>query len=350
MMDGILRELMDLQGVHASLVFDSTGQILAFQGSPIYDRALLEGASALLSKAMDSVELLHSDWDSMQASFGDGALMIRNLGSTAQQQSRAVLVVLADSSLNRSFATVAMRVGVQKLKQALAAPPPLPPSQSVPPLNSGMGVPAGGRMSAPLPPPPPPAAFHPYQSQPPTSQWYPPAPPAQMPGPHTSQMPGPHSSQMPGQPVYGQQPQQHPGSASNLDGSDYGLVPGMRQSGSALGYGQAPTQSAQSPSNSGLGSNLAWSGIGGSRGSSLGVAVADQESLELLTKLSKALAPFVGPMAKVFVKEAVREVCRDAPFSALHAQEVVRTLKSNIEYANDREQFAKTARSIVGAP
>ena len=52
------------------------------------------------------------------------------------------------------------------------------------------------------------------------------------------------------------------------------------------------------------------SGVGGSD-----IAVADGPSSTYLSACTKALAASVGPMAKVFVKEAVRRVCGERPFS-----------------------------------
>jgi predicted regulator of Ras-like GTPase activity (Roadblock/LC7/MglB family) len=63
------------------------------------------------------------------------------------------------------------------------------------------------------------------------------------------------------------------------------------------------------------GSGMFWSGLGGTGMQSSAVSVADEASSKLLSKISEALATVVGPMAKVFVKEAVRKICPSAPFN-----------------------------------
>lgn len=343
-MDTILQDLMDQQGIHASMVIDGSGSLLGFRGSAIYDRPLLEGVASLVAKALDSVELLHDDWDSMQARFGDGSILVRNLGILPNRPSRTVVAVVADPSLNRSFATVAMRVVVQKLKQAL--------------ISGNIGASASSSGLSNRPPLPP---LPPLPSPPP-----PPAPYSGHPGANMSPHPG-YSSPMSqgsgaGYALSGSNMNLPPGAPGYAGASGYGHQPGYHANQTAPGYsnpyGPGPGPSGGSnlsnsglgPGSSGMSSGLSWSGVNGShnQGSSIGVAVADEDALELLTKLTKTLAPFVGPMAKVFVKEAVREVCRGVPFGMAQGKDVAKMLRSQIEDSSDREQFTKSARAIVG--
>jgi hypothetical protein len=91
---------------------------------------------------------------------------------------------------------------------------------------------------------------------------------------------------------------------------------------------------------------LSWSGLSsGSNLSGSGVAVVDEASAQLLTVCTKTLARSAGPMAKVFVKEAVRRVCADRPFSRdlAHAliAELARSISDPVEAAKFRELTTK---------
>ena len=76
-MDAILQTLMDLGGVNATMVFDSTGQLLGHRGHAIYDRALCEQVSGALVRAIDAVQLQQEDWETVSAQFQDGKLLLR---------------------------------------------------------------------------------------------------------------------------------------------------------------------------------------------------------------------------------------------------------------------------------
>ena len=272
MMDAPLQDLMEQDGIHAALVFDGAGQLVAHRGHAIYDASLLQNVSNLVVKAIDSVELLHEDWDSMQARFSDGLLMLRNLGTTPHYEGRLVLAVVADTSLNRSFATVAMRVVVQKLRQNLARPPPVAaPPPLPPPLPSApsVSVAASGLRS------------------------------------------GIASPVRPG-------------------AMDWTSPPG-----NGLGSG------FQDPN---VASGLSWSG--GGTGQSSAVWVADEPAHALLDRMTKVLAHYVGPMAKIFIKEAVREVCGSSPFSDTQAGEVRERVAQRVDNPKDRSEFLKHLRGL----
>ena len=99
---------------------------------------------------------------------------------------------------------------------------------------------------------------------------------------------------------------------------------------------------------SGVGSG---SGVGSSAGSSAGfggseVSVTDAASTAYLAGVTKALAASVGPMAKVFVKEAVREVCGDRPFSRADGPTMLVHLATVIDDPEDRAAFQRATRGL----
>lgn len=239
-MDAILQSLMDLGGVTAALVFDSTGQLLGHRGHAVYDPSLCAQVSAVLAKALDAVQLQQEDWETVTAQYADGKIVLRKVVAGEQTN---VLAVVADGSLNASFATVALRVAAGKLKRLVEG------------------------------------------------------------GPGSSSVAGP--------------------------------------AGSSAGRA-GPGQSQPSPADSRP--NLANSGLSWSKISSVGlsrVAVADPASGAYLARCAKELAQFVGPIAKVYVEEAVRRVSPDAPFSTASSRALVDDLASQIEDADDRAKFLK---------
>jgi hypothetical protein len=245
-MDGILQSLMDLGGVTAALVFDSAGQLVGHRGHAVYDQALCAHVSGVLAKALDAVQLQQEDWETVTAQYADGKIVLRRVVAGSQAH---VLAVVADGSLNASFATVALRVAAGKLKRFLEGGPA---SSSV--AGLGSSAPAGSRSG---------------------------------PGP------GPGGSQA------------------------------------------SPADSRPNLANSGL----SWSkisNVGLSR-----VAVADPASGAFLGRCAKELAQYVGPIAKVYVEEAVRRVSPDAPFAIAQAKPLVEDLAAQIEDADDRKSFQK---------
>ena len=247
-MDTILQELLDLAGVGAAMVFDGTGHLAGHRGRAVYDRALCEQVSSTLVKAIDSIQLQQADWDSVTAQFADGKLILRNLGS---QVGRAhTLAVVADATLNSSFATVAIRVAANKLRKAI--------------LEGGTAAPS-------------------------TAAVAPAAAPAGAPSASSSRLPG--------------------------------------DSRPALGS-----------------SGLSWSKVSSVGFSS--VAVADPASSAFLTSCAKKLARHVGPIAKVYVEEAVRRVSPDVPFSLSASGRLVEELAGQIEDATDRAQFLTSIEKV----
>ena len=90
-----------------------------------------------------------------------------------------------------------------------------------------------------------------------------------------------------------------------------------------------------------------WSGV--SSGSGVGgsdVHVADSASSTFLSAATRALAASVGPMAKVFVKEAVRRVCGERPFSRADGPALLAQLAATIDDTDDRASFQRATRAL----
>jgi predicted regulator of Ras-like GTPase activity (Roadblock/LC7/MglB family) len=119
-MEVILQSLMDLGGVTAAMVFDAGGQLLGHRGHAVYDQALCAQVSASLAKALDAVQLQQDDWETVTAQYADGKIVLRKV---VAGQRTSVLAVVADGSLNASFATVALRVAAGKLKKLIEGGP-----------------------------------------------------------------------------------------------------------------------------------------------------------------------------------------------------------------------------------
>jgi predicted regulator of Ras-like GTPase activity (Roadblock/LC7/MglB family) len=152
-METILQGLMELSGVRAAMVLDGTGQLVAHRGQAVYDRALCDQVGGQLTKAIESIQLQQEDWETVAAQFGDGKILLRRV-SPRPDGPRHVIAIVADGTLNASFATVALRVAANKVKAAIeggssshpwatplptsSQPPgsaPLPSSSQVPPAS-----------------------------------------------------------------------------------------------------------------------------------------------------------------------------------------------------------------------
>jgi predicted regulator of Ras-like GTPase activity (Roadblock/LC7/MglB family) len=261
-METILQAVLDVTGVGAALVFDGGGHLVCHRGHAIYDRALCEQLSSTLGKAVDTIQLQQEDWESISARYEDGKLLLRNLGAAGG--GTHVLAVVADATLNLSFATVAIRVAANKLKKALRS----------------------GAASSVL-------AAAPSQSA--------------------------------------------ASSATLLTGSSVQFV-----GSSAL---LASSRLADSRPALAGSSGLSWSqtsSVGLSR-----IAVADPASSTFLSRAAKELARHVGPMAKVYVEEAVRRVSPDAPFSVSLAAKLLDDLAGQIDDNGDRTRF-RQALALAG--
>ncbi len=244
-----LQALLDLAGVHAAMVFDDAGRLLAHRGQAVYDRSLCQQVGLLMAKAVDSLALRQPGWESAAAQYADGCVLLRNLGPVAGGS--FVLAVVADGTLNPAFATVALRVASSKARRAIEQGHGLAPSAS------GSAV-LGSSVGAPVPRAAPTPAL--------------------------------------------------------------GSRPVLATSG------------------------VSWSQAGASALTGK-VPVADAASSAFLARCAKALARSVGPMAKVFVEEAVRRVSAGAPFSMSRARPLAEELAAQVEDAEERATFLKALQA-----
>jgi hypothetical protein len=242
MMDSILKALHELAGVSATLVFDASGKVAARGGRAAQDTALIDQLAGTLVKAVDSIQLQHADWDAISAQYADGKVLLRNLGPVASTS--YYLALISDSTLNVSFAAVAMRVAVNKLKKAAAAQ---------------------------------------AAAAPPT------------------------------------------------------LLRGVAPAVSAAAGAPPSVEANPALANSGL----SWSRVSSSGIGTSSIAVADSAASNFLMRCSKELARYVGPMAKVFIKESVRRVSPDAPFTLAMAPRLVADLATHISDPSGKLAFSR---------
>jgi len=146
-MDAILQGLMELAGVRAAMVLDGSGQIVAHRGQAVYDRGVCEQVGGTVTKAIESIQLQQEDWETITAQYADGRIVVRKVAGTAAA-ARHVLAVVADQTLNASFATVALRVAANKVKAAVeggSSQVPASGSQPLPPSGSSAAHPGDSR-------------------------------------------------------------------------------------------------------------------------------------------------------------------------------------------------------------
>ncbi|MEL6186916.1 MAG: hypothetical protein AAFU79_20010 [Myxococcota bacterium] len=294
-MRDILNDILSQAGVQASFVFGGEGRLMGFHGNSIYTEQLLSEVSVSLSSALDALGLIDEAWQSATVRFGDGFLILRQFGDNGGGEGgtpeRHVLAVVADPSLNRSFVNVALRVAVQRLQKRLEATDPPQPIDtgslpSFPTAASPAPAPPGTTSSAALPP----AALAIESSR-------------MMPAASTPPTLDPFAAKL------------------TTD-----LVSPMHPAVAA--------------------SSLTWSGS--SSPTATPIAVASIAAQDFLADLTEDLARFVGPMAKVFVKECVRAHCMDRPFDIHDGSAVEEAVRQRIEAADDRAHFeevrGKTSR------
>lgn len=252
MLEPILQSLREVEGVQGAMVVDPSAAVVAHRAHTIYDLAVLQQVARSVINSVDSVQLIQDDWDMMTAHFGDGKLLLRSLRTTGAKPRRYVLAVIADSTLNVAFLSVALRVAATKL---LAE------------LESGGPAVASG-------------------------------------------------------------------------------VPAAIAAGST-GSGRIPLSDQSRPVLEKTG--LSWSGTTTGSGSGVGssdVGVSDPASSTFLSACTKALAASIGPMAKVFVKEAVRKVCGERPFTRADGPALLAHLAAGIEDSDDRASFQRATRTL----
>jgi predicted regulator of Ras-like GTPase activity (Roadblock/LC7/MglB family) len=253
MLESILQGLREVEGVQGAMIVDSSAAVIAHRAHAIYDLAVLQQVARSVVISIDAVQLIQDDWDLMTGHFGDGKLLLRSLRVAGARPRRYLLAVIADTTLNVAFLSVALRVATAKLLAELAVVPAVPASQGSAPIGEarsrGVGTPTA------LP----------------------------------------------------------------------------------AGRGAEPPVGSIAITSSGVGS----SGVGGSE-----VRVADSASSTYLSACTRALAASVGPMARVFVKEAVRKVCGVRPFSRADGPALLAYLEQTIEDAEDRATFQDATRTL----
>lgn len=250
MLEPILQSLREVEGVQGAMVVDPSAAVVAHRAHTIYDLSVLQQVARSVINSVDSVQLIQDDWDMMTAQFGDGKLLLRSLRTAGARPRRYVLAVIADSTLNIAFLSVALRVAATKLLAELETG--APSASSPVPTAIATGSTGSGRISM-------------------------------------------------------------------VDQSR----PVLEKTG------------------------LSWSGA--TTGSGVGssdVGVVDSASSTFLSACTKALAASIGPMAKVFVKEAVRKVCGERPFTRADGPALLAHLAAGIEDSDDRASFQRATRTL----
>jgi hypothetical protein len=128
-------------------------------------------------------------------------------------------------------------------------------------------------------------------------------------------------------------------------GSQVSAMPQVPVAGSSHISGRIPMVDPARPPEVAR-SGISWSGSSGSGVGASDVAVADTASSTYLSACTKALAASVGPMAKVFVKEAVRRVCGERPFSRADGPALIAQLSATIDDSDDRASFQRATRAL----
>ncbi len=146
-MDAILQGLMELTGVRVAMVLDGGGQVVAHRGHAVYDRAVCEHVGSTVTKAIESIQLQQEDWDTITAQFADGRIVVRRVSARAGGP-KHLLAVVADATLNASFATVALRVAANKVKGAIEGGSSQPGGGSQPPAAGSQPLPPSGSPSS----------------------------------------------------------------------------------------------------------------------------------------------------------------------------------------------------------
>jgi predicted regulator of Ras-like GTPase activity (Roadblock/LC7/MglB family) len=330
-MQGILQAILDVTGVGAALVFDSSGSLVSHRGHAIYDQALCEQLTSSLLKAIDALQLEQEDWESVSARYADGRLLLRNLGTAGG--GTHVLAVAADATLNLSFATVAIRVAANKLRRALGVVAASVPSAAPPPAAASSTLLAGSSQFAGSS-----SRFGGSSALPAGSSQF--AGSSALPA-GSSALPAGSSALPAGSSVLSAGSSALPAGSSVMPAGSSVMPAGS----SVLPASSRPADSKPALAGS---SSLSWSqtsSIGFSR-----IAVADPASSTFLSRSAKELARHVGPMAKVYVEEAVRRVSPDAPFSVSLGAKFLDDLAGQIEDNDDRTRFRQALALAMQVP
>lgn len=130
---------------------------------------------------------------------------------------------------------------------------------------------------------------------------------------------------------------------------------GVAAASSQVGAGSTvppPASAPPTPPPPGAGDSravLSATGQSWSKGSSSilpGVASADPAAAAFLGRCAKLLARQVGPMARVYVEEAVRRISPDAPFTLAASARLVEELALQIEDEADQVEFRRAIEKV----
>jgi len=250
MLEAILQNLRDVDGVQGAMIVDHTATVIARRAHSIYDVTVLQQVARSIINAVDSVHLIQDDWDVLTTHFGEGKLVLRSLRTSGAKPRRYVLSVIADSTLNVAFLGVALRVAAAKLIAELEAGPAPPAQTTTAATVASSGAPARSPVSEPSRP---------------------------------------------------------------------DLAP----------------------------AGLSWSGD--STAASLagsGVTALDGASSAFLSACTRALAASIGPMAKVYVRDAVRRLCAGRAFSRADGPALLAQVSAMLDSAEDRAMFQRATRTL----
>jgi predicted regulator of Ras-like GTPase activity (Roadblock/LC7/MglB family) len=115
-------------------------------------------------------------------------------------------------------------------------------------------------------------------------------------------------------------------------------------SGVAPGTGRIPVIDAR-PEPSQVGAPAPGEGSGVTAVTSE-IAVLDTASTAFLAACTRALAARIGPIAKIFVRDAVRKVCPGRAFSRADAPALIAQLSAMLESSEDRAMFQRAMRAV----
>jgi predicted regulator of Ras-like GTPase activity (Roadblock/LC7/MglB family) len=121
MLDAILEDLGEVEGVHGAIVIDAAANVVAHRAPAIHDLTVLRQVARSVITSVDAVQLIQDDWEVLTAQFGGGKLLLCSLRPAGAQPRRYVLAVIADTTLNVAVFSVALRAATNKLVAELAA-------------------------------------------------------------------------------------------------------------------------------------------------------------------------------------------------------------------------------------
>jgi predicted regulator of Ras-like GTPase activity (Roadblock/LC7/MglB family) len=295
-LEPILNNLREVDGVQGAMVIDDDAAVLAYRAHPIYnDLSVLHQVARSVLTAVESVQLVQDDWEALTAQFGEGKLLLRSLRTTAAR--RYILTVIADANLNVAFLGVALRVAGQKLVTEIDQLEATGRSGPIPLAFTG----STGSF----------ATVSPEFSRGDATRG------SEATRTETSRTEATRT--------------ERPGSWSGV-----GSGTGVRNAAPALGTPATGTSKDWDAVVRAPAPNVTSGEIG----------VLDPASSSFLSAATKALAASVGPMAKVFVKEAVRKVCGERPFSRADGPAVLAHLATTIDDTDDRASFQRATRAL----